>query len=89
MEMKVKTALWEVNGEIRRKDDELLREFEELQESECLAVHEKGDNFGHFEDVIYAVPRSGHGIVIFVRREWIPAPGYAWSEIQIKRIEVR
>jgi len=85
----METVLWEVNGEVRKKDERLLKEFLEKGDyQDYLVVHEEGDQFGHFRDVVYAVPRK-HGVTIFVERVWIPAHGYAWSEIQIKRIEVR
>ena len=90
----MEAVYWEVNGEVRVRKEEQLKRFEQLLEGEeeikCLEVHEEGDQFGHFVDVIYAAPHPQykHGIELFVERRWIPAFGYAWSERQIQRIEV-
>jgi hypothetical protein len=87
----VETIYLEVNNEVRVKKEELLKAFELLrEEQEPLTVEERGDEFGHFVDAIYAVPHPErrHGLELWVERKWIPAFGYAWSEFQVKRIEV-
>ena len=87
----METVYWEVNGEVRVRKEELLKRFEQLREEQkTLFVEERGDEFGYFSTAIYATPHPErrHGLELWVERKWIPAFGYAWSEFQVKRLEV-
>jgi hypothetical protein len=84
-------VFWQVNNEVRIKNEELLERFMKVaEELEPLTVEERGDEFGYFVALIYAAPHPGrrHGVEVWVERRWIPAFGYSWSETKIKRIEV-
>jgi hypothetical protein len=87
----METIYWEVNGEVRVKNEALLQRFNDVKDmEEPLFVEERGDEFGHFSDAIYAVPhpQHRHAIMLFVERKWVPAFGYSWSEFQVKCLEV-
>jgi hypothetical protein len=87
----METVYWEINGEVRIKNEELLERFAKTaEEVEPLMVEERGDEFGYFSTAIYAVPHPErrHGLEVYVERKWVPAFGYAWSEFQVKRLEV-
>jgi hypothetical protein len=87
----VRTVYWVQNGEVLAHEEEEYERFEELRDGlEPLLVDELGDEFGYFADAIYVAPhpQRKHGLEIFVERKWVPAFGYAWSEVQVKRIEV-
>jgi hypothetical protein len=87
----VRTIYWVQNEEVLKYDEEEYEWFKELCDGlEPLVVEERGDEFGHFVTLIYAIPHPTrrHGVEIWVERRWVPAFGYSWSETKIKRIEV-
>jgi hypothetical protein len=94
--MRVETIYWVENGETKVEKEKELEELDKLMElreeygAQPIVVHEKGDEYGHFRDSILAFPHPErpHSLLVFIIREWIPAFGYSWSEVQIKRIEI-
>jgi hypothetical protein len=68
----------EVNNEIRVRE----REFEkylEAQTLEMIGAWKDGFNaYGHFNNTL-CISKTA----LWLRREWVPAPGYAWSEEEI------
>ena len=91
--MEVKTIYLSVNGEVRIEKEEELEEFDKLREegeATPIIVHERGDEYGHFRDTIFAFqhPQRKHGLLMYIVKEWIPEFGYSWSETQIIRVEL-
>jgi hypothetical protein len=88
----VKVIFWEVNGEVRKVDEEEYRKYREYIESEdekkCIYVgYVEPNDFGAF-DVEVCTKIEGNKLIIYLEKDWVPTLGYSWSESEVKKIEV-
>ncbi|MEM3943809.1 MAG: hypothetical protein QXJ59_06965 [Thermofilaceae archaeon] len=75
-EEELKLVYWEVNGERRIAKINLS----DLAECEVIYIHEgKQSPLGRWKYYGLKTP-SGEK---YVKREWIPTPGYNWDEIEV------
>jgi hypothetical protein len=87
----MKTIYWEVNGEVRRLEEEEYRRYLKHISSEsdgkCMYTgYQNVNEFGGFSIEICAKVEND-GLIIYIIRDWVPTPGYSWSETKI--LEVR
>jgi hypothetical protein len=90
----VKTVFWEVNGEFRILDEEEMKKYrkytmiESEDEKKCDYIgYVKINDFGGF-DVEVCASVEENKLIIYISKDWVPAPGYSWSESEVKKISL-
>jgi hypothetical protein len=68
-------VFWQVNGEVRTN-----RELPHVERT-LVAFVVRGSIYGNWECTLFE-----HSGKLYLRQEWLPAPGYAWSETKIYRL---
>jgi len=89
--MERKVIYWIVNNEVRKIEEEEYRKYREYVESDeekkCVYAGYVKYDLGSF-DVDICVKIEDKKLVIYIEKEWTPAPGYSWSETEIKKISL-
>ncbi|MEM4019754.1 MAG: hypothetical protein QXG57_05965 [Thermofilaceae archaeon] len=82
--MKAAVLYWEQNGKVLREKVPYAVVSELIAKVELCGEWTEGRNeFGYWLCRIFATPLG-----LLVMKEWIPAPGYSWDEVEIWWIEI-
>jgi hypothetical protein len=77
----IKLIFWQQNGEVKH-DNPLVKRFFHAKRKKILLEwnNEEIPGVGFFKNTLLYLGKTK---TLFVEREWKPAFGYSWSEIQI------